>query len=353
MEKETRNPLVKEAINKLHEIQAKNGVIFMATERGKIKTKETFADIISPLPEALAQEVWFSLEKEDLTPLGIDDKPKEDVLSQREEINLFIKAKNGDLEARNEFLAKNDRLIYKEVFAHLDRGFDFEDLEQEGRVGLIVAYNRFDWKRGFKFSTHAYWWIKQQIGRTLSNKGEAIRHPVNFIRDFGKLRKIENLLVNKLKRVPTDFELAEEVNFHPEKVRYLKENLRQVESLDEPVRGKDEGLVKIETIADEKPGPDDLSEWESDKRYIFSLMEKAGLSPVEKRVWILYHLNEGARHLSYVEIGKKLGFKRQRAKEAEKKATRKLREFFFKDNPEKAVGFMKYLFGNSKIDRVR
>lgn len=340
MEKETNNPLVESAFRRLREIEAKNGTVVMATKRGEEKTGETFADIIKGLPEPLAQEVWFKANDEELKIDGIDNRPGKDILTPREEISLIIKAKN-ELEKDNkeplaEFIAKNDGLVRKQAYVNSNRGLELEDLQQEGRIGLLRAFELFDWKKGNKFSTYATNWVKQAILRAIGKKGEAIRHPVHFLQDVNKLKNAEKLLFQKLNRKPSDLELARELDIHPAKVRVIKENFRSVDSSDVPI--KDEGGDTVgERIPDKGPGPDELSQKVLDREYVLSLIERADLNPREKKIWLLYHLPEDNRQVSLEDLGKKFKCTRQRIRQIVEKASRKLKHQYLKENPEALI----------------
>ncbi len=351
MERTTENPLVNEAITKLREIEARNGSVIIATKKGEVETGQTFAAVISSLDEDLAQEVWIRVNEEKINIADIDIRSQEGVLSHREEITLFIKAKNdaegGNFEARDEFLAKNDRLIYQGVFRNLNRGLDIEDLEQEGRIGLMSAYKLFDWKRGFKFSSYAYAWVKQSIKRETDKTGAVIRYPESFLRDSKKLKKVEKILVQILKRSPTTMELAIRLKLDPQKVKHLKEDFRVVDSLDEPTSDESE-KTKIENVADGGPGPYEQVEEASQMYFLQELLKRAGLSLREHQVWALYHLSEGIKPLTLEEISTKLGFGYKWAEALEQKATRKIRKQYIKENPEEAKAFGIQLFDSRK-----
>src|SRR5205807_10481469 len=174
------------------------------------------------------------------------------LLSAEEEIELAKRVERGDLEAKERMINANLRLVVSQARRYQGHGLPMEDLVQEGMFGLIRAVEKFDWRRGFKFSTYGTLWIRQAIQRGLQNTGRTIRVPVHVAQRQTKLRKLESELATKLAREPSDEELAEVADFPLEEVRELRELSRSMTSLDQTV--DEEGETSLgDLLASERP----------------------------------------------------------------------------------------------------
>src|SRR5437868_4371116 len=176
------------------------------------------------------------------------------LLTAAEEVELAKRIERGDLEAKERMINSNLRLVVSQARRYQGHGLAMEDLVQEGMLGLIRAVEKFDWRRGFKFSTYGTLWIRQAIQRGLQNHGRTIRVPVHVAQRQVKVRKIEADLNTKLSREPTDEEIAEVAELPVEEVAALRELSRAMTSLDQPV--SEDGETELgDLLASERPGP--------------------------------------------------------------------------------------------------
>src|SRR5437763_4540709 len=176
------------------------------------------------------------------------------LLTADEEVELAKRIERGDLEAKERMINSNLRLVVSQARRYQGHGLPMEDLVQEGMLGLIRAVEKFDWRRGFKFSTYGTLWIRQALQRGLQNHGRTIRLPVHVAQRQTKVRKIEGELSTKLGREPTDEEIAAEAKLPVEEVAELRELTRGLTSLDQPI-GEDGETAFGELLASERPEP--------------------------------------------------------------------------------------------------
>jgi len=278
-------------------------------------------------------ELWEGIEKvnvdeealADATQKYLSEISKYPLLTLEEEKKLAKKAAQGDFEARERLIKSNLRLVVSVAKKYIGRskGLTFLDLIQEGNAGLIKAVDRFDWRRGFKFSTFATWWIRQAISRALSDQARTIRLPVHVVETLYKLNKAKKKLASILDREPTPEELAAETGISVEKVQRLLKYVPDTISLETPI-GEGESLLK-ELIPD-------ISELTPEKTAaLANLREKLKqaiqtLSPKERRVISLrYGLEDGTIY-TLEEIGKIFGITRERVRQIEIKALEKLKD---------------------------
>ena len=174
------------------------------------------------------------------------------LLTADEEIELAQRIERGDLEAKERMINSNLRLVVSQARRYQGHGLPMEDLVQEGMLGLIRAVEKFDWRRGFKFSTYGTLWIRQALQRGLQNHGRTIRLPVHVAQRQTKVRKVESDLSTKLGREPTDEEIAAEAKIDVEEVAELRELTRGLTSLDQPV-GEDGETAFGDLLASDRP----------------------------------------------------------------------------------------------------
>ena len=176
------------------------------------------------------------------------------LLTAEEEIELAKRIERGDLEAKERMINANLRLVVSQARRYQGHGLPMEDLVQEGMLGLIRAVEKFDWRRGFKFSTYGTLWIRQALQRGLQNHGRTIRLPVHVAQRQTKVRKVESELSTKLGREPTDEEIAAEAKLDVDEVAELRELTRGLTSLDQPV-GEDGETAFGDLLASDRPEP--------------------------------------------------------------------------------------------------
>lgn len=246
--------------------------------------------------------------------------------TKEQEQELARRIETGDHTAKDELTNCNLKLVVSIAKHYIKRGMDFLDLIQEGNVGLMKAVDKFDYSRGFKFSTYATWWIRQAITRALADQARTIRIPVHMVETINKITKAQRKLVQKLNRDPTAEEISEELNglYSPEKIRDIQQIALDPLSLEKPVGEEEDSHVGdfIEDRDNESP-----TQYANNSLLKDKLNEVLGdLSEREKRVIQLrYGLEDGRTH-TLEEVGKVFNVTRERIRQIEAKAIKKLRQ---------------------------
>jgi len=243
-------------------------------------------------------------------------------ISIAERNKLEQKIRDGEL-CRQKLIKANFRLVVSIAKKYIGRGVSFLDLIQEGNIGLIRAVEKFDYKRGFKFSTYATWWIRQAITRAIADQGRTIRVPVHMCERINKLTRVSRQLVQELGREPTPDEIAKELGTTPKKVERIIKISQRPLSLEMPV-GEEQDSHLGDFIPDESTlGPTDAASHQLLREQMEEIL--TSLSPREGRVLQLrFGLKDGKSH-TLEEVGKKFGVTRERIRQIEAKALRKLR----------------------------
>ncbi len=243
------------------------------------------------------------------------------LLTADEEIELAQRIERGDLEAKERMINSNLRLVVSQARRYQGHGLPMEDLVQEGMLGLIRAVEKFDWRRGFKFSTYGTLWIRQALQRGLQNHGRTIRLPVHVAQRQTKVRKVESDLSTKLGREPTDEEIAAEAKIDVDEVAELRELTRGLTSLDQPV-GEDGETAFGDLLASDRPEP--VEEVEEAERVGIISGAVAELPEPERNVIRLRFGLAGVEPLNLRQTGIELGIPLSKARELEQQGLNRL-----------------------------
>ena len=245
------------------------------------------------------------------------------LLSSEEEIDLAIRIANGDVQAKQRLSEANLRLVVSIAKRYLGRGMQFLDLIQEGNLGLIKAVDKFDYTKGFKFSTYATWWIRQAITRAIADQARTIRIPVHMVETINKVKKVQSQLLHQNGHEPTPDEIADELDLPVDKVREIMRVAQEPVSLETPI-GEEEDSHLGDFIPDDgAPAPADAASHTMLREQLSDVLST--LTPREEKVLRLRFGLEDGRSRTLEEVGKEFNVTRERIRQNEAKALRKLR----------------------------
>ncbi len=313
-----------EQIDEIYEAFASNGIEIMPdTSEGEepaddqepfqVEAEEVELDLTIPEGIALDDPVRMYLKEIGRVPL----------LSATDEIDLARRVEEGDESAKRRLAEANLRLVVSIAKRYVGRGMLFLDLIQEGNLGLIKAVEKFDYRKGYKFSTYATWWIRQAITRAIADQARTIRIPVHMVETINKLIRVSRQLLQSLGREPTAEEIAVEMEMSPERVREIMKIAQEPVSLETPI-GEEEDSHLGDFIEDQDaPAPAEAASFRLLKEQLEEVLNT--LTPREEKVLRLRFGLDDGRARTLEEVGQIFNVTRERIRQIEAKALRKLR----------------------------
>ncbi len=290
----------------------------MLDDEDVVLTEEDEVDV-----ENIDLSVPDGISTEDPVRMYLKEIGKVPLLSADEEIELAMRMEEGDEEAKKKLAEANLRLVVSIAKRYVGRGMLFLDLIQEGNLGLIKAVEKFDYRKGYKFSTYATWWIRQAITRAIADQARTIRIPVHMVETINKLIRISRQLLQELGREPTPEEIAQEMNMPVERVREILKISQEPVSLETPI-GEEEDSHLGDFIQDDNvPVPVDAAAYTLLREQLEEVLNT--LTDREKKVLSLRFGLEDGRGRTLEEVGKEFNVTRERIRQIEAKALRKLR----------------------------
>ncbi len=285
-----------------------------------------------PNVQELAKEEEFDLNDLSVPPgvkindpvrMYLKEIGRVDLLSADEEIKLAQRIEEGDEEAKRRLAEANLRLVVSIAKRYVGRGMLFLDLIQEGNMGLIKAVEKFDYRKGYKFSTYATWWIRQAITRAIADQARTIRIPVHMVETINKLIRVQRQLLQDLGREPSPEEIGEDMDLSPEKVREILKIAQEPVSLETPIGEEDDSHLGDFIEDQDATSPSEHAAYELLKEQLEDVLDT--LTDREENVLRLRFGLDDGRTRTLEEVGKVFGVTRERIRQIEAKALRKLR----------------------------
>lgn len=289
-------------------------------QEDEIFEEETVEDSSEDVEALLSQE---GVSIDDPVRMYLKEIGKVPLLSAEEELALAERMSQGDVKAKQQLVEANLRLVVSIAKRYVNRGMFFLDLIQEGNLGLMKAVEKFDFNKGYKFSTYATWWIRQAITRAIADQARTIRIPVHMVETINRVLRVSRQLLQENGRDPTDDEIAAELNMPVEKVREILKIAQEPVSLEMPI-GEEEDSHLGDFLKDENTmAPADAASYTMLREHLLEVLHT--LTPREESVLKLRFGLEDGRPRTLEEVGKVFDITRERIRQIEAKALRKLR----------------------------
>lgn len=301
-----------EQIEKIYEVLESMGVEVVG-DINEIDEKEE--DIDLSVPEGIAID--------DPVRMYLKEIGKVSLLTPEEEIELAKRINEGDMAAKKKLAEANLRLVVSIAKRYVGRGMLFLDLIQEGNLGLIKAVEKFDYTKGYKFSTYATWWIRQAITRAIADQARTIRIPVHMVETINKLIRVSRQLLQELGREPQPEEVAKVMEMPVDKVREITKIAQEPVSLETPIGEEEDSHLGDFIPDDEAPAPAEAAAFTMLKEQLINVLDT--LTPREEKVLRLRFGLDDGRARTLEEVGKEFNVTRERIRQIEAKALRKLR----------------------------
>jgi RNA polymerase primary sigma factor len=289
--------------------------------------EELQVEIIGPPTDPEAKEESRSEEvrevSTDALQLFLKDIGRVELLTASEEVELAKRIERGDHRAKQEMVEANLRLVVSIAKRYRNQGLPFLDLIQEGTIGLVRAAEKFDWRKGYKFSTYATWWIRQAVARALADKGRTIRMPVHVVEKLNKIVRSERKLRAELCREPTPLEIAREVELPPDEVDQILRRSQAPVSLEKPVGDEEESEFGHFLTDENAPLPDEAADVMLRSEQLRRIL--GTLSQRERRVLELRYGLDGGQPQTLDEVGRAFNVTRERIRQIENQSLKKLR----------------------------
>jgi len=310
-----------EKIEKIYETLETMGVEIIGSDLEPVKDDDIPMDEIEEVEIDLTIPEGVSVE--DHVRMYLKEIGKVPLLTTEEEIELSERMLKGDEAAKQRLAEANLRLVVSIAKRYVGRGMLFLDLIQEGNLGLIKAVEKFDYTKGFKFSTYATWWIRQAITRAIADQARTIRIPVHMVETINKLMRIQRQLIQEYGREPQIEEIAKEMNMSIDKVREIMKVAQEPVSLETPIGEEEDSHLGDFIPDDDAPPPADAASFILLKEQLSTVL--GTLTPREEKVLRLRFGLDDGRARTLEEVGKEFDVTRERIRQIEAKALRKLR----------------------------
>ncbi|ATD54716.1 RNA polymerase sigma factor RpoD [Clostridium chauvoei] len=302
-----------EQIEKIYEVLESMGIEVLGEVNAVEEVEEEEIDVSVPEGIAIDDPVRMYLKEIGKVPL----------LSSEDEINLALRIEEGDQYAKKKLAEANLRLVVSIAKRYVGRGMLFLDLIQEGNLGLIKAVEKFDYRKGFKFSTYATWWIRQAITRAIADQARTIRIPVHMVETINKLIRVQRQLLQELGRDPFPEEISKVMDLPVDKVREIQKIAQEPVSLETPIGEEEDSHLGDFIPDDDAPAPAEAAAFTMLKEQLINVLDT--LTPREEKVLRLRFGLDDGRARTLEEVGKEFNVTRERIRQIEAKALRKLR----------------------------